>query len=89
MTTMLVTNHQPSQRIQSDAPAKVPDVEERMDWHVVSVRLSRTLKERVDEAVEESGLTLADWLRAVVARAANEGAFTPRKRERRKKRGLA
>ena len=57
-----------------------------MDWHVVSVRLSRTVKERVDAAVEESGLTLADWCRAVLARAASEGAFTPRKKGRRKKR---
>lgn len=46
---------------------------------VLSVRLTPTLKRVVDEAADQSGLTTLDWIRAVLARAANEGAFVPRK----------
>ncbi len=46
---------------------------------VLSVRLTARLKESVDKTADESGLTTLDWIRAVLARAANEGAFAPRK----------
>lgn len=47
---------------------------------VLSVRITPTLKEAVDRVADRSGLTTLDWIRAVLARAANEGAFGPRKR---------
>jgi hypothetical protein len=47
---------------------------------VLSVRMTETLKRRIDQAALRSGLTTLDWLRAVLARAANEGAFAPRER---------
>jgi hypothetical protein len=47
---------------------------------VVSVRMTPELKRMVDEAATRSGLGLMDWLRAVLARAANEGAFAPPRR---------
>ncbi len=46
---------------------------------VLSVRMTPSLKQAVDEAASRSGLTVLDWIRAVLARAANEGAFAPRK----------
>ncbi len=49
---------------------------------VVSLRMTPDLKKMVDEAATRSGLGLMDWLRAVVARAANEGAFAPRRRSK-------
>ncbi len=50
---------------------------------VLSVRLTPTLKRFVDDAASASGLTTLDWIRAVLARAANEGAFGPRRGGRR------
>ena len=47
---------------------------------VVSLRMTPELKKMVDEAATRSGLGLMDWLRAVLARAANEGAFAPPRR---------
>lgn len=44
---------------------------------VVSVRVRQQLKDAIDRAADESGLGLMDWIRAVWARAANEGAFAP------------
>ena len=46
---------------------------------VVSLRMTPTLKRIVDRTARKSGLGLNDWMRAVLARAANEGAFAPRK----------
>ena len=46
---------------------------------VVSLRMTPTLKKMVDRSARKSGLGMMDWIRAVLARAANEGAFTPRK----------
>ena len=46
---------------------------------VVSLRMTPKLKKMVDQAARRSGLGLNDWLRAVLARAANEGAYAPRK----------
>ena len=44
---------------------------------VVSLRITPTLKRMVDRAARRSGLGFNDWTRAVLARAANEGAFAP------------
>lgn len=54
---------------------------------VISLRLTPGLKEAVEKAADRSGLGQMDWIRAVLARAANEGAFAPRpkKRERKKR----
>ena len=49
---------------------------------VVSLRMTPKLKKMVDLASRRSGLGLMDWIRAVLARAANEGAFAPRKGRR-------
>ena len=50
---------------------------------VMSVRLTHELKKSVDEAAKRSGLGLMDWVRAVLATAAHQGAFgPPRKRKR-------
>lgn len=49
---------------------------------LLAVRLSSTLKGDLEDAAERSGLGLADWVRAVLARAANEGAFAPPKRRK-------
>jgi len=46
---------------------------------VVSLRITPALKAMVDGAAKRSGLGINDWLRAVLARAANEGAFAPEK----------
>ena len=46
---------------------------------VVSLRMTPTLKKMVDRVARKSGLGFMDWVRAVLARAANEGAFAPRK----------
>jgi hypothetical protein len=46
-------------------------------------RWSSTLREQCEEVADRAGLTLSDWIRAVLARAANEGAFAPRKRRTR------
>ena len=48
----------------------------------LTFRLTSTLKRDFEDAAKRSGLTLSDWIRAVLARAANEGAFAPRKRGR-------
>jgi len=47
---------------------------------VVSLRITPALKAMVDGAAKRSGLGINDWLRAVLARAANEGAFAPREK---------
>ena len=48
----------------------------------LTFRLTSTLKRDFEGAARRAGLTLSDWIRAVLARAANEGAFAPRKRRR-------
>ena len=53
----------------------------------LSVRLTSTLRTSCVAAAAEAGLTLADWIRAVLARAANEGAFGPRKTRKRNAKG--
>ena len=49
----------------------------------LTLRISATLKQDCEDAAERAGLSLSDWVRAVLARAANEGAFAPPKRRRR------
>jgi antitoxin component of RelBE/YafQ-DinJ toxin-antitoxin module len=49
---------------------------------ILTVRITADLKDMVDTAAKKSGLTSSDWTRAVLARAANEGAFAPRKGDR-------
>jgi hypothetical protein len=74
-----------SERVGSLGPAAEPDLEDPMVQRkpvVVSVRLTPELKAAVDAAAERSGLGLMDWVRGVLARAANEGAFAPRKPRR-------
>lgn len=54
---------------------------------VISLRMKAELKEAVERAAERSHLSVPDWIRAVLARAANEGAFAPRpQRKSRQKR---
>ena len=43
-------------------------------------RLTPVLRDAAQAAADRSGLSLADWIRAVVARAAHEGAFAPKER---------
>ncbi len=45
----------------------------------INVRVTAPLKKACEIAAKRSHLTLPDWVRAVLARAANEGAFAPRK----------
>jgi hypothetical protein len=47
--------------------------------HIMSVRLTDELRERIDRAAEKAALTTADWVRSVLALAANQGAFAPRR----------
>ncbi len=49
---------------------------------VISVRLTPELKAAVDKAADRSGLGFTDWLRAVLAVAAHQGAFGPSPRRR-------
>lgn len=62
---------------------------EQKTTHII-IRTTPELKEFCENAASDTGLTLSDWARAVLARAANEGAFAPRKggrsRESKKKR---
>ena len=46
---------------------------------VLSIRLMPKLKAAIDRIADDGGMTTLDWIRAVLARAANEGAFAPRK----------
>ena len=45
----------------------------------IHVRVTKGLKRECERVAKRSHLTLPDWVRAVLARAANEGAFAPRK----------
>ena len=45
----------------------------------INVRLTTGLRKACETTAKRSHLTLADWVRAVLARAANEGAFAPQK----------
>ena len=47
---------------------------------VMSIRLTAELRKWVNSAAARTGLTTQDWIRAVLARAANEGAFAPRQK---------
>ena len=49
---------------------------------LLAVRLSSTLKSDCEDAARRAGLAVAEWVRAVLARAANEGAFAPPKRRK-------
>ena len=53
----------------------------------IAFRLTSTLKKSCETAARRSGLTTSDWIRAVLARAANEGAFAPPARKKAKKKG--
>ena len=46
----------------------------------LNVRVTPALRKACEVAAKRSHLTLPDWIRAVLARAANEGAFAPKKR---------
>ena len=46
----------------------------------LNFRLTPVLRDAAQSAADRSGLSIADWIRAVVARAANEGAFAPKER---------
>ena len=48
----------------------------------VNVRVTAPLKKACEITAKRSHLTLPDWVRAVLARAANEGAFAPPKRRK-------
>jgi hypothetical protein len=48
----------------------------------MNFRITPELRGAVAAAAKQSGLTLPDWLRYVVARAAHEGAFAPRMERR-------
>ena len=41
----------------------------------IHVRVTKALKRECERVAKRSHLTLPDWVRAVLARAANEGAF--------------
>ena len=43
-------------------------------------RTTPKLKRFIEKAADRSGMTTADWTRAVLARAANEGALAPPRR---------
>ena len=45
----------------------------------INVRVTKGLRRACNKAAKASHLTLPDWTRAVLARAANEGAFAPKK----------
>ena len=45
----------------------------------INVRVTEALKAACEEAAENAHLTLPDWTRAVLALAANQGAFAPTK----------
>jgi antitoxin component of RelBE/YafQ-DinJ toxin-antitoxin module len=47
---------------------------------ILAFRITLKLKQTCGKAADRSGLTLSDWCRAVLARAAHEGAFGPPKR---------
>jgi len=49
----------------------------------LAFRLTTQLKRACEQAASRSGLTLSDWIRAVLARAAHEGAFAPPARGKR------
>ena len=53
-------------------------MQQQKTTHIV-LRVTPRLKLFCEAAAARSGLTLSDWARAVLARAANEGAFAPRK----------
>jgi len=43
----------------------------------ISVRVTALFRKRCEEAAEQSGVTLADWVRFVLLRASTEGVFMP------------
>jgi hypothetical protein len=47
----------------------------------INVRMTAGLRKACERAAKRSHLTLPDWVRAVLARAANEGAFGPPRKE--------
>lgn len=49
---------------------------------LVGVRMTPALERAIKSAANSSGLGRLDWIRAVLARAANEGAFGPPKRRK-------
>ena len=49
---------------------------EKHTTHII-IRSTPKLKRLCERAAARTGLTMADWCRAVLARAANEGAFAP------------
>ena len=51
---------------------------EKHTTHII-IRSTPKLKRLCERAAAKTGLTMSDWTRAVLARAANEGAFAPRK----------
>lgn len=45
---------------------------------VVTIRMTPALRDHIRRAADTSGLGFTDWIRAVLARAANEGAYAPK-----------
>ncbi len=45
---------------------------------VLRMRVTREFKARIEDAAARSGMGVSEWMRAVLARAAAEGAFAPR-----------
>ncbi len=52
----------------------------------LQIRITPQQRRAVETAAKRSGMTLSDWIRAVLTRAANEGAFAPRTKKQRSKR---
>jgi len=46
---------------------------------VVRVRVTPEMEQLLQAAADRAAMTLSDWMRCVLARAANEGAYAPRK----------
>lgn len=51
----------------------------------IGIRVTSVLKQRCEAAADAAGLTLSDWIRAVLAQAASQGAFAPPRRGRRQR----
>jgi antitoxin component of RelBE/YafQ-DinJ toxin-antitoxin module len=54
---------------------------------VIMLRLTSTLKRRCESVAKRAGMTPSDWIRAVLAAAANTGALAPPPRRARHGKG--
>ncbi len=53
---------------------------------VVRVRVTPEMERLLARAADRAAMTLSDWMRCVLARAASEGAYAPRDRDARRAR---